>query len=236
MTNKDLYIPLYTDGKRDKARRYVDDSGNIISRRRYINLSKEKPISAKPQKTASYHEEAAYVPLYVDGKRDRSRRYVAVTGTIISRRKYIKLTEKTTPESKAYARYKAGKSPKGKTAKKVEKRLQKKDKREREKKKEKEKADTTRRIDETDMVAKLRAKGKRIAYHDTYQLTGMYQFYNPRINKIAESRGFSTHVKGMRYGMEFLILRDQASNFAQAQLPFSGWERVGIVWEKWLKW
>ena len=52
-------------------------------------------------------------PLYVNGKRDSRRRYVLPSGEIISRRQYIKITEGVSPESKAYARYLAGKAPKG---------------------------------------------------------------------------------------------------------------------------
>ena len=40
-------------------------------------------------------------PLYINGKRDKARRYVLPTGEIISRREYIKRTEKITPEEKA---------------------------------------------------------------------------------------------------------------------------------------
>src|SRR5690606_40723318 len=60
-----------------------------------------------------------YEPLYVGGKRDKARRYInPSTGEIISRRQYIKIKEGVSPESKAYARYLAGKAPKGVTAKK----------------------------------------------------------------------------------------------------------------------
>jgi translation initiation factor 1 (eIF-1/SUI1) len=54
-----------------------------------------------------------------------ARRYIdTLTGEEISRRQYIKITEGVSPESKAYARYLAGKAAKGITAKKYERRLQ----------------------------------------------------------------------------------------------------------------
>lgn len=50
--------------------------------------------------------EERYKPLFVNGKRDKARRYVDVeTGKIISRRQYIKVTEGVTPEKKAIERY-----------------------------------------------------------------------------------------------------------------------------------
>ena len=82
-----------------------------------------------------------YEPLYVGGKRDKARRFVnPSTGEIISRRQYIKLTEGASPESKAYARYLRGLAPKGITAKKYERRLERKAEKERrlERKAEKE--------------------------------------------------------------------------------------------------
>ena len=82
---------------------------------------------------------STYEPLYVDGRRDKARRFVnPSTGEIISRRQYIKITEGVSPESKAYARYLAGKAPKGVTAKKYEKRLKRKAEKERKSKRKEE--------------------------------------------------------------------------------------------------
>ena len=59
---------------------------------------------------------ANYVPLYINGKRDKARRYVnPSTGKIISRRQYIKITEGVSPEEKTIQRVKTGKAKPGKT-------------------------------------------------------------------------------------------------------------------------
>ncbi len=47
-----------------------------------------------------------FEPLYINGKRDKARRYINTeTGETISRRQYIKLTEGVSPEEKAIKRY-----------------------------------------------------------------------------------------------------------------------------------
>ena len=70
-----------------------------------------------------------YQPLYVSGRRDKARRYVnTITGEIISRRRYIILTEGVSPEEKHIQRVKAGKAKPGKTYKRYLERKAKKEK------------------------------------------------------------------------------------------------------------
>src|SRR5690554_6585987 len=119
-----------------------------------------------------------YVPLYINGKRDKARRYVnPSTGEIISRRQYIKITEGASPESKAYARYLAGKAPKGITARKYERRL----KRKAEKIKPKE---PTPRIKEKWGWKKVPPEPRGY-----YQLQGRYMFRNTRTGEFASATG-----------------------------------------------
>lgn len=176
-----------------------------------------------------------YRPLYISGKRDRARRYVSDTGTIISRREYIKITEGVTPEGKAYKRYKEGKAPKGKTVEKIERSA---------KKKKVEKAKKERPIVDVvdfdipskDMWKTLRAQGRKIRRQNTVQLQGEYAFYLPSKGKRTTSIGYSLHGHKPRNEAEFKIMRAQAVEYAKAQLPFSGWVLTGILWEQWLLW
>lgn len=72
---------------------------------------------------------ANYVPLYVGGKRDKARRFInPSTGEIISRRKYIKITEGVSLEEKAVRRAKEGKAKPGKTYQRYLERKAKKEK------------------------------------------------------------------------------------------------------------
>lgn len=161
-----------------------------------------------------------YQPLYVDGKRDKARRYVTPTGEIISRREHIKRTEKRTPEAKAYKRYIEGKAPKGKT---VERILKKQD---RIRAKTRKKGVVVRELDTREMNQNRNA----------YQLTGRYRFINKKWRLKAQAIGYSTVTKNKKYGPDFAILRTQAVNNAQATLPHSGWEFYGIDYEHWLHW
>lgn len=170
-----------------------------------------------------------YSPLFVGGKRDKARRYVDTSGNIISRREYIKVSEGTTPELKAYRRYKEGKAPRGKTVRKVEK--------QRERRSKGGVGDKpTPAVKEKDMYEHLRRKGKPVKRQNTYQLQGEYEFYSAKLKTFGTAIGYSTHTRGARTGIEFLILREQAVNYAKAQLPFSGWDLVSVEWEQWLKW
>jgi len=181
-----------------------------------------------------------YVPLYVGGKRDKARRYVnPSTGKIISRRQYIKITEGVSPESKAYARYLAGKAPKGVTAEKYERRLKRKAEKERRLKRRPEEL-----ITEPTIKEKWGWKEVPKEPRGYYQLQGRYRFMNTRTGGFASAIGYSTATKRKRRGKELQILRSQAINHAMARLgdvqsgAFSSgeWVVVDIEYEVWLKW
>ena len=172
---------------------------------------------------------SVYEPLYINGKRDKARRYVnPSTGEIISRRQYIKITEGVSPESKAYARYLAGLAPKGITARKYEERLKRKAEKER-KQKRKEKT----------IKEKWGWKEVPKEPRGYYQLQGRYRFRNTRTGEFASATGYSTATRRKRRGKELQILREQAINHAIGQLGglSSGeWVLEGIEHEVWLKW
>lgn len=68
-------------------------------------------------------------PLYVEEKRDPAKRYLVVeTGELISYRQKIKITEGKTPEQKHVERVKQGKSKPGKTYRKYEQKIERKEK------------------------------------------------------------------------------------------------------------
>ena len=171
-----------------------------------------------------------YVPLYVDGKRDKARRYVnPSTGKIISRRKYIKITEGVSPESKAYARYLAGKAPKGITAIKYERRLKRKAEKERKQK---------RKEEPKSKVIKEKWGWKEVPKEPRgyYQLQGRYRVRNAKTGESTTVTGYSTATSTKRRGVELQILREQAINHAKAQLYGYEWVLVAIEYEVWLKW
>ena len=176
-----------------------------------------------------------YVPLYVSGKRDKARRYInPSTNKIISRRQYIKLTEGASPESKAYARYLAGKAPKGITVIKYEKRLKRKAEKERKpkrKEKPKEEGPTPKPIKE-----KWGWKEPPIEPRGYYQLQGRYHVRNAKTGESTIVTGYSTATSTKRRGAELQILRNQAINHGKAQLDGYEWVLVGIEYEVWLKW
>ena len=182
-----------------------------------------------------------YVPLYVGGKRDKARRYVnPSTGKIISRRQYIKITEGVSPESKAYARYLAGKAPKGITATKYEKKLKRKAEKERRLKKRPEEPIK----DPTRIKEKWGWKEVPKEPRGYYQLQGRYRFRNTRTGIFASATGYSTVTSRKRRGKELQILREQAINHAMGRLgdvqsgTFSSgeWVLEAIEHEVWLKW
>ncbi len=176
-------------------------------------------------------------PLYINGKRDSRRRYVTSTGEIISRRQYIKITEGVSPESKAYARYLAGKAPKGKTAKKYERRLKRKTEKPR---KPDTEPDTEKDVepggdDDRTIPRKSMPTGGDRGY---YQLQGTYRFYHTKFRYYAESTGYSTaddKIHSYR-SPNYLILRRQAIMNAVAKLDGYEWKYVGVITEQWLLW
>ena len=188
-----------------------------------------------------------YEPLYVGGKRDKARRFVnPSTGEIISRRQHIKITEGASPESKAYARYLTGKAPKGITAKKYERRLERKAEKERrlERKAEKERRLKRRPEEPTRIKEKWGWKQVPLEPRGYYQLQGRYRFRNTRTGGFSSATGYSTATSTKRHGAELQILRSQAINHAMGRLgdlqsgAFSSgeWVLEGIEYEVWLKW
>ena len=169
-----------------------------------------------------------YTPLYIEGKRDSRKRFVSPSGDIISYRQYIKKTEGVTPEQKALRRYQAGLSKKGKTVKKIE---------EREKRKKEKpygvppKPGKLKKYpgEVTEVVEMSRDRGY-------YQLSGRYEFINRKWKLRASAIGYSTASADKKRLADLDILREQAINYAQATLPHSGWEVIGIDYEHWLKW
>jgi len=171
-------------------------------------------------------------PLYINGKRDKARRYVLPSGEIISRRQYIKIKEGVSPESKAYARYLAGKAPKGITARKYEQRLKKKAEKERKPKIKEERKPKT-------IKEKWGWKEVPKEPRGYFQLQGRYKFRNTRTGRFASATGYSTATSRKRRGKELQILREQAINHAKGQLGglSSGeWVLELIEYEVWLKW
>jgi len=171
-----------------------------------------------------------YVPLYINGKRDKARRYVnPSTGKIISRRQYIKITEGASPESKAYARYLAGLAPKGITARKYEQRLKRKAEKERKLKRKEEPKPKT-------IQEKWGWKEVPPEPRGYYQLQGRYRVRNVKTGESTTVTGYSTVTSRKRHGKELQILREQAINHAKAQLYSYEWVLEGIEHEVWLKW
>ena len=170
-----------------------------------------------------------YEPLYVGGKRDKARRFVNTsTGEIISRRQHIKITEGASPESKAYARYLAGKAPKGITAKKYERRL---------KRKQETKAEEPITVP-TQKPIKEKWGWKEVPHEPRgyYQLQGRYRVRDAKTGEFATVTGYSTVTTTKRRGKELQILRSQAIDHGKAQLYGYEWVLEGIEYEVWLKW
>ena len=163
-----------------------------------------------------------------------ARRYRnVVTGEEISRREYIKRTEKVTPEQKAYQRVREGKAKPGITSRKYERSL---------KKKALEKAQKGE-IDynfEHDYELESRQMPTKRSYRVS-QLAGSYYCRNDKTGRVVISNGFSTAINSSKKppldSMEFLILREQAINHALAK--FEGdynWKVIGVYEEVWIDW
>ena len=163
-----------------------------------------------------------------------ARRYRnVVTGEEISRREYIKRTEKVTPEQKAYLRVREGKAKPGITSRKYERSL---------KKKALEKAQKGE-IDYNfghDYELESRQMPTKRTYRVS-QLAGSYYCRHDKTGRVAISNGFSTAINSSKKppldSMEFLILREQAINHALAK--FEGdynWEVIGVYEEVWVDW
>ena len=172
-------------------------------------------------------------PLYINGKRDSRRRYVLPSGEIISRREYIKRTEKITPEEKAYKRVREGKAKPGITSRKYEQSLKKKEL----KKAQKGKISYTF---EHEHDLESRQMPTKRAYRVS-QLAGSYYCRNEKTGRISISNGFSTAIDSSKKpsldSMEFLILREQAINHALAKFEGNyNWKVIGVYEEVWVDW
>ena len=164
-----------------------------------------------------------------------ARRYKNVdTGETISRREYIKRTEKITPEQKAYIRVKEGKAKPSITSRKYEQAR-------RNKAIEKIKKGE---IDFGFEGVDHELESRQMPSHGDYrvsQLAGSYYCRNDKTGRIAISNGFSTAVdsakKPVFNSIEFLILRKQAVQHALAK--FEGdynWKVIGVYEEVWIDW
>ena len=158
-----------------------------------------------------------YEPLYVDGKRDKARRYVnRFTGEIISRRQYIKITEGVSPETKAVIRYLEGKTYiKGVTVRQYEERLK-------------------RRPNPTQYKIGYRKLPKELK--GLYQLQGYYILYNPATGDVIRRAGYSKARTVKTIGNYLWTLREQATENAKAGLESYEWIVVGVEQERWLLW
>ena len=164
-----------------------------------------------------------------------ARRYRnVVTGEEISRREYIKRTEKVTPEQKAWLRVKEGKAKPGITSRKYEQTR---------KRKAIEKAQQGQidfSFEGIDHELESRQMPTRGDYRVS-QLAGSYYCRNSKTGRVSISNGFSTAIdsakKPVYNSIEFLILRKQATEHALAK--FEGdynWKVIGIYEEVWIDW
>jgi hypothetical protein len=164
-----------------------------------------------------------------------ARRYRnVVTGEEISRREYIKRTEKVTPEQKAYLRVKEGKAKPGITSRKYEQTL---------KRKAIEKAQKGQ-IDFGFEVVDHELESRQMPSKGVYrvsQLAGSYYCRNSKTGRVSISNGFSIAIDSAKKpnfnSIEFLILRKQATEHALAK--FEGdynWKVIGVYEEVWIDW
>ena len=164
-----------------------------------------------------------------------ARRYRnVVTGEEISRREYIKRTEKVTPEQKAYLRVKEGKAKPGITSRKYEQTR---------KRKAIEKAQQGQidfSFEGIDHELESRQMPTRGDYRVS-QLAGSYYCRNSKTGRVSISNGFSTAIdsskKPVYNSIEFQILRKQATEHALAK--FEGdynWKVIGVYEEVWIDW
>lgn len=164
-----------------------------------------------------------------------ARRYKNVdTGEEISRREYIKRTEKITPEQKAYIRVKEGKAKPGITSRKYEQARRKKAL------KEAQKGKIDFSFEGVDHELESRQMPSRGDYRVS-QLAGSYYCRNTKTGRLALVNGFSTAIDSAKKpdinSIEFQILRKQAYNHALAK--FEGdynWKVIGVYEEFWVDW
>ena len=164
-----------------------------------------------------------------------ARRYKNVdTGEEISRREYIKRTEKVTPEQKAYIRVKEGKAKPGITSRKYEQARRKKAL------KEAQKGQIDFGFEGVDHELEARQMPSRGDYRVS-QLAGSYYCRNSKTGRVSISDGFSTAIDSAKKpdfnSIEFQILRKQASEHALAKFEGNyNWKVIGVYEEVWIDW
>jgi hypothetical protein len=164
-----------------------------------------------------------------------ARRYRNVdTGEEISRREYIKRTEKVTPEQKAYLRVKEGKAKPGITSRKYEQT------RKRKAIEKLQKGQIDYGFEGVDRELESRQMPSKGDYRVS-QLAGSYYCRNSKTGRVSISNGFSTAIdsskKPVFNSIEFQILRKQATEHALAK--FEGdynWAVIGVYEEVWVDW
>jgi hypothetical protein len=164
-----------------------------------------------------------------------ARRYKNVdTGEEISRREYIKRTEKVTPEQKVYIRVKEGKAKPGITFRKYEQTRRKKAV------EKAKKGQIDYAFEEVDHELESRQMPSRGDYRVS-QLAGSYICRNSKSGKVVISNGFSTAIDSAKKpdfnSIEFQILRKQASEHALAKFEEDyNWKVIGVYEEVWIDW
>jgi hypothetical protein len=164
-----------------------------------------------------------------------ARRYRNVdTGEEISRREYIKRTEKVTPEQKAYIRVKEGKAKPGITSRKYEQTRRKKAV------KKAQKGQIDFGFEGVDHELEARQMPSRGDYRVS-QLAGSYYCRNSKTGRVSISDGFSTAIDSAKKpdfnSIEFQILRKQASEHALAKFEGNyNWKVIGVYEEVWIDW
>lgn len=173
---------------------------------------------------------AEYVRIPGSARRYRN----VITGEEISRREYIKRTEKTSPEEKAYRRVREGKSKPGVTSRKYEEARRKKAI------KEAQKGQIDFSFESDAHELESRQMPTKRAYRVS-QLAGSYYCRNEKTGRVAISNGFSTAIDTAKKppidSIEFEILRKQAMEHALAK--FEGdynWKVIGVYEEVWIDW
>ena len=181
-----------------------------------------------------------YQPLYQDGKRDKAKRFRDTrTNTIVSYRKYIKITEGVSPEEKAVQRVKAGKAKPGKTYKRYLERKAKKEK--------KPKVQQPKRTPYTAKRFRIVDRVKDKDHVNLYQLVVTAVFRKVGTGQKTVARGYSTlthsrYVTPPRYGTDYYYRRRaEALRHAKAQVlathaGMSGeWVVEEVIDEFWLR-
>ena len=164
-----------------------------------------------------------------------ARRYQNVdTGEEISRREYIKRTEKTTPEQKAYQRVKEGNAKPGITSRKYEQTRRKKAI------EKAKKGEIDFGFEGVDHELESRQMPSRGDYRVS-QLAGSYYCRNSKTGRVSISNGFSTAIDSAKKpdfnSIEFQILRKQASEHALAKFEGNyNWKVIGVYEEVWIDW